>query len=90
MADALRVDVGEGTEELVGVQLDLEQGHGSLELVKVPRGAVDGLWDIFEHQVEVDFVLLEKSRHVNEGFVEQHTFNNSHSPNYHKLHQNVV
>lgn len=35
MADALRVDVGERPEELIGVQLSLEDGHDRLHLVEV-------------------------------------------------------
>lgn len=35
MADALRVDVGERSEELVGIQLDLEDGHRRLQLAEV-------------------------------------------------------
>lgn len=34
MTDALRVDIRKGAEELVDVYLDLENGHGSLHLVK--------------------------------------------------------
>lgn len=58
MADALRVYVGESSEELVCVQLDLEDGHGGLHLVEVARGAVDGLGDVLLDQVEVDLILL--------------------------------
>lgn len=35
VADTLRVDVGEGAEKLVDVQLDLEDGHRALQLVEV-------------------------------------------------------
>ena len=52
--------VGEGAEELVDVELDLEYGHGSLHLVEVARGSVDGLGDVFLDQVEVDLVLLQE------------------------------
>ena len=58
MADADGVDVRERAEELVHVELDLELGHGLLELDVVPRGAVDGLGDVLEDEVEVDLVLL--------------------------------
>jgi hypothetical protein len=58
VTDALRVDVGEGAEELVDVQLDLEGRHDRLDLIEVARGAVHRLGDEFEDQVEVDFVLL--------------------------------
>lgn len=58
VADALGVDVGERAEELVDVQLDLEDGHGGLELVEMSRGAVDRLRHVLLHQVEVDFIFL--------------------------------
>lgn len=58
VADALRVNVRQGAEELVGVELHLNHGHGSLHFVEVARRAVDGLGDIFENQVEVHFILL--------------------------------
>lgn len=60
MADALGVDISKRAKELVGVQLDFENGHGSLHLVEKARGAIDGLGNIFEHQVEVNLVLLER------------------------------
>lgn len=34
MADALRVNVGEGAEKLVNIDLDLEDWHGCLHLVE--------------------------------------------------------
>ena len=60
MADALRVDVCEGTEELVDVELDFEGWHGRLHLVEISRSPVDGFRDIFLYEVEVDFILLPK------------------------------
>ena len=58
MADADGVNVHERTEELVHIQLDLEHGHGLLELGIVPAGTVHGLWDVFEHKVEVHLIFL--------------------------------
>lgn len=58
VADALGVDVGEGAEELVNVELDLENGHDGLHLVEVARGTVDGLGNEFEYEIQVDLVLL--------------------------------
>ena len=63
MADADGVNVHERTEELVHIQLDLEHGHGLLELGVVPAGTVHGLWDIFEHKIEVHFVFLRIEDH---------------------------
>ena len=58
VADADGMDVHEGTEELVHIQLDLEHRHGLLELGIVPASAIDGLRDVFEHKVEVHFIFL--------------------------------
>ncbi len=58
VADADGVDVHEGTEELVHIQLDLEHRHRLLELGIVPAGTVHCLRDVFEHKVEVHFVFL--------------------------------
>lgn len=58
MADTDGVDVCQRPEELVHVQLDLEHWHDLLELCVVAQRAVDGLWDVFKDEVEVDFVFL--------------------------------
>jgi hypothetical protein len=58
VADALRVDVRERSEELVDVQLDFKNRHDGLHLVEVAGRTVDGFRNKFEHKVEVDFVLL--------------------------------
>lgn len=63
MADALRVNVGQRTEKLVDVQLNLENGHGRLHLVEESRGSVDSLGDEFLHQVQVDLIFLYSSQH---------------------------
>jgi hypothetical protein len=52
------VNVGERAEQLVNVQLDLENGHGCLHLIKVARCAVDGFGNEFEHEIEVNLVFL--------------------------------
>ena len=62
MADALRVNVRERAEQLVDVEFHLEDRHDGLHLVEVARGAVDGLGNEFEYEVEVDFVLLRLKR----------------------------
>ena len=51
MADAHRMNVGEGSEELIHVQLDGEHGHGRLEFDEMARGAIDRLGDEFEDEV---------------------------------------
>lgn len=65
MADTLRVNVCESTEELVDVELDLEDWHDCLHLVEVSRSPVDGLWDVLLYKVEVYFVLLSTASLVN-------------------------
>jgi hypothetical protein len=61
VADPLRVDVGEGAEKLVDVELDLKDRHDRLHLVEVARSAVDSLGDELEHEVQVDLVLLQNT-----------------------------
>lgn len=58
MADALGVYVGESAEELVDVELDLKDRHGGLHLVEVSGRTVDGLWNEFLDQIEIDLILL--------------------------------
>jgi hypothetical protein len=59
MADANRVDVSQGAQELVHVQFDLEGGHGLFEFGIVATGAIHSFGYIFEHKVEINLVLLE-------------------------------
>lgn len=58
VADALRMDVCKGAEELVDVEFHFEYRHRGLELVEMARGTVDGLGHEFEHQVQVYFIFL--------------------------------
>ena len=58
MANTLRVDVGKRAEELVNVELDFEDRHDRLHLVEVAGGSIDGLWNEFEHEIQVHLVLL--------------------------------
>lgn len=58
MADALRVDIGQGAEQLVDVELYLEDRHGRLHLIEVTRSAVNGLRDELEHEVEIHLIFL--------------------------------
>lgn len=59
MADANRMDVSQGTQELIHVQFDLEGRHGLLEFGIVATGAIHGFRYIFEYKVEIDLVLLK-------------------------------
>jgi len=47
VTDALGVNVGQGAEELVDVELDFQHRHGCLHLVEVPRSPVDGFRNKF-------------------------------------------
>ena len=58
VADALGVDVGDGAEELVGVELDEDGRHHLLHLEVLLHDAVDGLGDVVHDHVQVHFVRL--------------------------------
>jgi hypothetical protein len=58
VADALRMDVCKRSEELVDVKFDFEDRHDRLHLVEVARRTVHGLGNEFEHEIQVDLVLL--------------------------------
>lgn len=59
MADALRVNVCKGSEELVDVQLDFQSGHGRLHLVEKARGPIDSFGNKLLNEIEINFILLE-------------------------------
>lgn len=63
MTDALRVDIGKSTEQLINIELDFEDRHGSLHLVEKSRSSVNCLGDKFLHQIEVYFIFLRGSQH---------------------------
>lgn len=58
MANALRVNVGEGSEELIDVELDFQDGHRRFHLVEETRRAIHGFGDEFLDEIEVDLVFL--------------------------------
>lgn len=58
MADALGVDIGQGSEKLVDEQLDLENWHGSLHLVEEARRTIDRFRHKLLYQVQVDLIFL--------------------------------
>lgn len=53
--------VGERAKELVDVEFDFEGRHSHLHLIKVARCSVYGLGDIFQYEIEVNFVFLSTS-----------------------------
>jgi hypothetical protein len=71
MTDALRMDVGEGTEKLIDVELDFKVWHESLELVEVTGSTVDCLGNVFEDQIEVDFVFLLRPVRTTDGAIKK-------------------
>lgn len=58
MANTLGVNVGQGSEELVDVQLDLQRGHSGLHFIEKTRCPIDSLRNEFLDQVEIDLILL--------------------------------
>lgn len=58
VANALRMDVSQGPEELVDVELDFENRHRGLHLVEEAGSTVDGLGNELLHQIEIHLVLL--------------------------------
>lgn len=58
VADALGVNVGQGSEKLVDVQLDLQRGHSGLHFIEKTRSPIDGLRNEFLDQVEIDLIFL--------------------------------
>lgn len=58
VTDADCVDVGQATEQLVHVQLDLQHRHGLLDPGIVSSSTVNGLGDILEHEVQENLILL--------------------------------
>ena len=57
VADTVGVDVGKRPEELIHVQLDEGDRDGLLLLAVLPGHLVDGLWDVLQHQIQVNLVL---------------------------------
>ena len=59
MAVAERVDVGQCTESLISVELDEDHWHRLLHLIVVLEHAVNCLWHVVHHDVQIDLVLLD-------------------------------
>lgn len=59
------MDVGQRSKQLVDVEFDLENGHGSLQFVEVSGCSIDGLGDVFEDEIEVDLIFLFRSVSAN-------------------------
>lgn len=58
VADAERVDVGEGAEALVNIELDKEDGHWHLHLVVVLQDTVNCLRHVLHHDIKVNLINL--------------------------------
>ncbi len=59
VAYAEGVDVCECSVSLVCVQFDQQNGHRLLHFVVVLQDAVDCLWDVVHHHVQVYFIGLQ-------------------------------
>ena len=59
MAVAERVDVGQCTESLISVELDKDHWDRLLHLIVVLEHAVNCLWHVVHHDVQIDLVLLD-------------------------------
>lgn len=53
------MNVGKRTEELIHVQFDLEHGHWLLQLRVVATSTIYSFGNVFEHEIEINFVLLK-------------------------------
>lgn len=58
MAVTQRMDVSQGSERLVCVELDKERGNWLLHFVVMLEDAVDRLRDVLHYHVQIDFILL--------------------------------
>lgn len=52
------MDVGKRTEALIGVQFDQKDGHWLLHLIVVFQYAIDCLWDVVHHDIQINLILL--------------------------------
>lgn len=58
VTDTLGVDIGQSSEQLVGVEFDLEYRHGGLGLVEEPGSTIDSFGNELLDQVQVNLILL--------------------------------
>ena len=59
MANAKRVNVGDGPEALVGVQFDEKQRHLLLDLVVMLYHAEHSLRDVLHDDIQIYFIFLK-------------------------------
>lgn len=64
VADALRVDVRQSSEELVNIEFDFEDGHRRLHFVEESGGSVNSLGDKLLDEIEIHFILLESRQRL--------------------------
>lgn len=60
MADTLRMNVCQRAKQLIYVKLDLQHRHRSLQLVEIPRCSINRFWYVFQNEVQINFVLLQR------------------------------
>lgn len=58
MADALSMDIGNGSKQLVGVDLDQQVWDHLLHLQVLFHDTVCGIWDVVHHHIKVNFLWL--------------------------------
>lgn len=58
MAYADGMNVSKRPQQLIHIQLDLKVRHGLLQLNIVARRSIDRFRNIFENQIEINFVFL--------------------------------
>ena len=58
MAVAESVNVGKGTEGLIGVEFDEDDRHLLLHFVVMFEDAVDGFWHVVHYDVQIYLILL--------------------------------
>ena len=62
MTIAKRVNIRQCPETLICVEFDEKNWHRLLHLVVVLEDAVDRLWDVIHHNIQIDLVLLVSLR----------------------------
>lgn len=69
MANALRVDVRQSSEQLVNVEFNFKDRHRRLHLVEESGGSIDCLRNKFLDEIQVNFILLESRQQSSGGIV---------------------
>jgi hypothetical protein len=68
MADALRMNICQRAKQLIYVKLDFQHGHRSFQLVEIPRCPIHCFGYVFENEVKIYFILLQRRGSVRRPF----------------------